>query len=108
MGASQVILSQPSVAAEATIKDIEKYGKAAKALRAAVRRGGDETKIKERVVKETESTLKPLQAAMKSVAAGLDLPEEAKKEAVLQPELLKGHLIELKYWVDKGAFSEYV
>ena len=28
--ASQVILSQPSVAAEATIKDIEKYGKAAK------------------------------------------------------------------------------
>lgn len=45
---------------------------------------------------------------MKSVAAGLDLPEEAKKEAVLQPELLKGHLIELKYWVDKGAFSEYV
>ena len=68
--------------------------------------------LTDRVRREQASVLLPLQAAMAAAAAAAGgsgrLPDDMQKQLALQPELLKGHLSELDYYLAKANFAEYV
>jgi len=68
--------------------------------------------LTDRVRREQASVLVPLQAAMAAAAAAAGgsgrLPDDVQKQLALQPELLKGHLSELDYYLAKANFAEYV
>jgi len=61
------------------------------------------------VKRKQKAVLLPLQAAMTAYAASsTGLSEELQKQLALQPELMKGHLSELDYYLKKLSFDEYV
>ena len=60
------------------------------------------------VVRGQKEVLLPLQAAITALAAEVQLPDgESKKLLDLQPQLMKGHLSELDYYLKKASFEEY-
>ena len=66
--------------------------------------------LTEEVERQKKQLLLPLQAALVAVVASdaaVALPEDQRKQLALQPVLLKGHILELDYYLKKWSFEKY-
>ena len=70
--------------------------------------GGNYVNIANTVKRGQKEVLLPLQAAIIAAAAATPLSDDEKKKSLdLQPQLMKGHLSELDYYLKKASFEEY-